>query len=617
MTADAAPVVARLRRRQHFHHPPEARVHHPETLPLIGRAVRYIPHVGRQESSAITSPSLSSSNNDASPPAKNDTPAPSVDTPSPSVTSSGVTDTPGPNVTYITPSPSEAAKVDGVLTDDTHLQTVRQTPPGTDGAVPSLPQSPGNSGAPSGDPVPAPSSVPTTTPDVQPPESTPTPTPTPDPAPSTDPAPQGTPSSSESAPPTETTNRWIAASKSQEVWQPPPEPSTTQEFAAVPTQETPAQPSQTAAAAFAESTTAADTPTSSGVVAGIIGAVSSSSSALASSSAAAVAGIASSRSVALGGTSLTPKVQPTSPGVNASPSHAASPSTNASNSDTAASAGSENESLSAGAKAGIAIGVIAAVGVALFVIMFCVRRSKRSKIISTPAESNPYAFSSYGAALEKGGASDLRRKGTQHSALDFSDGPLPNQRSRWRHLSTLAVPFASQGRSRGSVGPGLAGVGSSPTRLDSTNPNMYQAQGAYPYAFSDSDDHHDQVMQLDDDASNFRNTHYEEWLAYDNAGVFNSPTDSPAANPSPPRIRQPQARRVPVPPLDPDPFVDPQVQTPTPMSPTRGRTLDNMYGIYTEEEPVVQHIQYRVTPPPVQAQIAQHQYVTVEVGHAV
>ncbi|BEJ04305.1 hypothetical protein CcaverHIS641_0201220 [Cutaneotrichosporon cavernicola] len=613
MTADTAPVVARLRRRQHFHHPPEERAHHPETLPFLGRAVRYIPHVARQESSANTSPPPSSSTNDASPPAKNDTPAPNVDTQSPSVPSSGVTDTPPPNVTHITPSPSEAAKVDGVSTDDTHQQTVRQTPQGTDGAVPSPPQSPSNSGAPSGNPAPAPSSIPTTIPDVQPPESTPTP----DPAPSTDPAPQGTSSSSESAPPAETTNKQIAAAKSQEVWQAPPETSITQELAAGPTQETFGQPSQTTAAASAESTTAADTPTSSEVVAGIIGAVSSSSSALASSSAAAVAGIASSRSVAPGGTSLTPKVHPTSPGVTASPSRAASPSTNASNSATAASAGSENESLSAGAKAGIAIGVIAAIGVALLVIMFCVRRSKRSKIISTPAESNPYAFSTYGAALEKGGASDLRRNGTQHSALDFSDGPLPNQRSRWRHLSTFAVPFANQGRSRGSVGPGLAGVGSSPTRLDLTKPSMNQAQGAYPYARSDSDDDHSQVMQLDDDASHFRNTHYEEWLAYDNAGVFNSPTDSPAANPSPSRIRQPQARRVPVPPLDPDPFADPQVQTPTRPSPARSRTLENMYGICAEEAPVVQHTQYRVTPPPVQAQIAQHQYATVEVGHAV
>jgi hypothetical protein len=180
----------------------------------------------------------------------------------------------------------------------------------------------------------------------------------------------------------------------------------------------------------------------------------------------------------------------------------------------------------------------------------------------------------------------------------------------------------------------MAGVGSDPSRLDSTNPSFDHTRGAYPYARSESDDDHNEVMQaVDDDASHFRNTHYEEWLTYDRAGVFDqSAPGTPAKVPSPqgpsPKLRAPQARRVPVPSLDPDPFADHTAQTDaqaTPSSPSstysrpipsRGRTLDNMYGIYTEDEPVVQHLPYRVTPPPVQArQFAQPQ--SAMVGHAV
>ncbi|GMK56222.1 hypothetical protein CspeluHIS016_0300620 [Cutaneotrichosporon spelunceum] len=626
MTADMVSIAARSRRRrQHLRHRRQAPLHTGSLLPL-GHSAPYT-ELRRLESSAGTSLSPSPSNNDASIPAKNDTPARSV--PLQSVTdihpigvpSPGVTHNPIPNVTDITPSPSAAAQVNEA-TDDAHKQTARQTQEGTDGAIPTPPKNQDSSGAPSGDTAPAPSPIPTTTPEVGPPASSRTP----DPAPSTNPAPKWTPSS-EPAPPAQTPSNDSFAFQTQEVWQPSPGPPTTQEWATGPTQQTLSQPSQAPDIdASAEPTRPADTPdnpTNTGVIAGIIGTVSSSSSALASSSTVAVAGMASSPSTARAGTTLPPKVQPTSPSVTASGSRSTSSSATASNSAQAASAGSENESLSTGEKVGIAIGVIAAVGVALFVIMFCIRRRKRSNIISNPAGSNPYAFSSYGAAVEKGGASDLRRKGTQHSVLDFSDGPLPNQRTRWRRLSTLAVPFAAkETRSRGSVaGPGLAGVGSNPTGRDSTNPSFDQTVGTYPYALSESGDDHNKVMPVDDDASRFRNTHYEEWLTYDNAGLFNSPAASPPGPAHPtdptspiPQVRQPQARRVPVPPLDVDPFADPPMP-PTRPAPSRTRTLNNMYGVYTEEEPVVQHLPYRVTPPPVQAQFAQPQCAMV--GHAV
>lgn len=170
----------------------------------------------------------------------------------------------------------------------------------------------------------------------------------------------------------------------------------------------------------------------------------------------------------------------------------------------------------------------------------------------------------------------------------------------------------------------MAGVGSNPSRFDSANPSLDHTRGAYPYARSDSDDDHNEVMQsVDDDASHFRNTHYEEWLTYDRAGVFEHSTSPGSPNgPSPSKLLQPQARRVPVPALDSDPFADnaaqadAQASPSTPSIPSRARTLDNMYGIYAGDEPVVQHLPYRVTPPPVQAQqFAQPQ--SAMVGHAV
>lgn len=255
------------------------------------------------------------------------------------------------------------------------------------------------------------------------------------------------------------------------------------------------------------------------------------------------------------------------------------------------------------------------------------------------SERNPYAFSGYGAAEEK--RSDLKRKGTQHSALDFSDGPLPQPRSRWKHLSSLAIPFASRdgGNARGSIasGPGMAGVGSSPSRFDSANPSFDHSRGEYPYARrSESDDDHGPPVQVaEDDSSNFRNTNYDDWLAYDRVvgSEYVSPDASPHKQGSPttptrptqaatspslspqlhhPRPQSARISRVPVPALDPSdppgatdfsapPQADPKTSSTYGM-PTATSSLGDIYDAYGSPQPVLQRLPFlRVTPPPVQA----------------
>lgn len=270
--------------------------------------------------------------------------------------------------------------------------------------------------------------------------------------------------------------------------------------------------------------------------------------------------------------------------------------------------------------------------------------------------SNVYAFGGYGAAEEKG--SNLRRNGTQHSALDFSDGPLPQSRSRWRHLSSLPLPFAGARDigQRGSMagGPGMAGVGSSPSRFDSANPSLDQSRGAYPYAKSESEydddndhDHGPPLQVAEDDASHFRNTNYDDWLAYDGAVAFDhesAPTSPIKASPpvkggssSPgPQLRHPQpqvSRRVPVPSLGPDFSASPKTN-PYAFTPGEGNsaynqedskttasygissatsTVGDVYDAYGSPQPVLRGLPFlRVTPPPVQAQqFAEPQSATV------
>lgn len=275
------------------------------------------------------------------------------------------------------------------------------------------------------------------------------------------------------------------------------------------------------------------------------------------------------------------------------------------------------------------------------------RRRKNSSNLVSNLGSNPYAFGGYGAAEEK--RSDLRRKGTQHSALDFSDGPLPQSRSRWRHLSSLPLPFANRDvAARGSMvsGAGMAGVGSSPSRLDSSNPSFDHTRGAYPYAKSESEDDHGPPVQVaEDDASHFRNTNYDDWLAYDGAVAFDqesapaspvktSPAKHHSSSPSSLQLRHPQpqaARRVPVPPLDPatssaNPYAftsgsggsgayqaDSQI-SPSPSfgMPTATSTVGDVYDAYGSPQPVLRGLPFlRVTPPPTQAQVVHAQYATV------
>ncbi|CAK9782921.1 hypothetical protein CC85DRAFT_303638 [Cutaneotrichosporon oleaginosum] len=643
MSPDSASVAmtgTRPRRRLHFHHhhshphhrPEGSPVHaHADTLDFLARSVPYTPHLPRQDSSADSSPSPSISSGSSDSPSDNDS--------SSDNTSSAPTVVPA--VVPSSPSPSEDVKLDGQPSEQpASPQTERQAQESSADPAPAPSQNQNQNAVASSseDTGPRPSPTPTWTPEPEPQPTSEQPS-TSDPIPaSSDPAPQWTPSSAYQPPPeTYGSGPNAPVSQSETVWEPEPTPSSTQGWASAPVQDTLAQ-SWTDWSAAAESIVPSDAVSSEAVVAGIIGLVSSSSSLssaarIASASTASVARISSPS--AASGRTLTPNVQPTNPGVTASqpPPYGVSASDNVSGSAEAASAGSGSEILSTGAKAGISIGAIAAVGAAVFLILFCLRRRKRSNtIVASTDRSNPYAFSAYGAAEEKG-ASNLRRNGTQHSALDFSDGPLPpQQRSRWRHLSTLAVPFAAKDRrSRGSSGPGMAGVGSTPSRFDSNHPSFDRSRGAYPYARSESDDDHHEVIQaVDDDASNFRNTHYEEWLTYDRAGVVGQPASAgvpvkPSSSGPGPKLRQPQARRVPVPSLDPDPFADHTAQADTQASatgiqsrpmPSRARTLDNMYGIYTEDEPVVQHLPYRVTPPPVQAQ----QFVQPQsalVGHAV